>query len=317
MKQGLKIHHRFPVLLIWWKWLKRITFPGFDGVPIFNVIKFIANEMQQFSIVVNAKAIAFSFFLAIFPGIIFLFTLIPYIPIEGLVHDINIFIRDVMPNQGVYELIEPTITDIVNKPRGGLLSLGIISALYFTSNGVISMINSFDDSLGNKVKRKPWMNQLVALLLTIELIGLLIFSIVVLVIGSKIIDGLLLYFGVKNELTIWMLHLLRYSITILVFFFSIALIYYFGPTSKAIKFKFISTGATVATILIILVALLFSTFVTNFNNYNKIYGSLGTIVFTMIWFYWNAFALLVGFEINKSIYYVKEMYNEKRTKSDP
>lgn len=290
--------------------LKRVTFPGFDGVPIYVVLQFIANEMQRFSIVVNAKAIAYSFFLAVFPGIIFLFTLIPYIPIEGLAADINLFIQNIMPNQGVYELIEPTITDILNKPRGGLLSLGIISALYFTSNGVISMIHSFDDSLGNKNRRSAFLNQLIALMITIELISLLIFSIIILVIGSKLIDGFMLYFGIKNDFTLFFLYSLQYIISILVFFFSIAVIYFFGPSSKAIQFKFISTGATVATILILLVAIMFSKFVTNFNNYNKIYGSLGTIVFTMIWFYWNAFALLVGFEINKSIYYGKQKTKE-------
>jgi membrane protein len=306
-----------PFLHSWGNIAKHITFPGFDGVPILNIIRFIAEEMQKFSIVVNAKAIAYSFFLALFPGIIFIFTLIPYIPIDGLSEDLIRFIEGIVPNQAVFDLISPTIADIVNKPRGGLLSLGIISALYFTSNGVISMIHSFNDSLGGKNKRSGLKNQLIALVITIELILLFLFSIIVLVIGSKLIDGLLLYFGIKNELTIWLLHALRYGVTIMVFFFSIAVIYFFGPSSKVIQFKFISTGATVATILIILVALLFSKFVTNFNNYNKIYGSLGTIVFTMIWFYWNAFALLVGFEINKSIYYSKKKATGASSENQP
>jgi membrane protein len=285
--------------------LKHLTLPGFDGVPVYEVWKFFIKEMQDHSIIVNAKAIAYSYFLAIFPAMIFLFTLIPYIPIPNLAQDIIKFIFNTVPNDGVFNLIAPTINDITTKPRGGLLSFGILSALYFTSNGVMSMIQSFDASLGNKSRRKPWKNQLIALVITIELLLLFIVSIVVLVIGSKVLDNMLILTGLKNTFTGFILHFLRYLITILFFFFSLAVIYYYGPTSKAIRFKFISTGATVATILCIVIAVLFTNFVSNFNNYNTVYGSLGTIVFTMIWFYWNAFALLIGFEINKSIYYTK------------
>jgi membrane protein len=285
--------------------LKLITLPGLDSVPAYEVWKFFMKEMQETSIIVNAKAIAFSYFLAIFPAMIFLFTLIPYIPIPHLAEDIIKFIFNTVPNDGVFNLIAPTINDITTKPRGGLLSFGILSALYFTSNGVMSMIQSFDASLGNKIKRKPFKNQLISLIITVELLMLFIVSIVVLVIGSKVLDNMLILTGLKYTLTGYMLHSVRYIVTVLFFFFSLAMIYYYGPTSKAIKFKFISTGATVATFLCIIIAVLFTKFVSNFNNYNTVYGSLGTIVFTMIWFYWNALALLIGFEINKSIYYTK------------
>lgn len=315
MKKYLELFiQKYPATKNWIRFFKNVTLPGFDGIPVYDVIIFFIKELSQHSIVVNAKAIAYSFFLAVFPAIIFLFTLIPYIPIPNLADDIIKLIINIVPNDAVYQLIEPTIQDIVKKPQGGLLSLGILSVLYFTSNGVMSMIQSFDASLGNKNSRSGFKNQIISLVITIELLLLFIFSVVLLVVGSKVLDNALEFASLKNTFTGFILHAIRYLITILIFFFSIAVIYYYGPSSKAIKFKFISTGATLATILCILVAVLFSTFVSNFNNYNKVYGSLGTIVFMMIWFYWNAFALLIGFEINKSIYYNKQILESKKIK---
>jgi membrane protein len=161
---------------------------------------------------------------------------------------------------------------------------------------------SFDKSYDHYKKRNAIQSRLVALKITSLLIVLFIFSFSLIIIGRDTLAFIFDVLKIKNAFSYFLINIVRYLLIGTMFFLSISLIYYYGPATKK-KYKFISTGATVATILSILVSIGFSYWVNNFNKLNLIFGSIGTIMLLMIWLNVNAFVMLIGYEINASIYY--------------
>jgi membrane protein len=302
-----KLKRSYPVINKWEEWLKTFTLPGFDDVPVYDVFRFFVAEIRAHSLPMRSKSIAFSFFLAIFPGLTFVFTLIPFIP---YFHDLDKYVlnllQQVLPNKETYSFIagfvEPLIKDVAQHKRGTLLTGSILLVIFLTSNGVLAMMASFDKTYDHYKKRNAIQGRLEAFRITFLLIVLFIFSLTLIILGQDLLTLMLKALHINNALTKLLFNTLRYLIIILMFFFGISLIYYYGPATKK-KYKFISTGATVATILSILVSIGFSYWVNNFNKLNVIFGSIGTIMLLLIWLNINSFILLIGYEINASIHY--------------
>lgn len=296
------IINKYPVLQEWEKQLKIFTLPGFEGLPVFEVLKFLLQEIKKDLIPTRARSISYSFFIAFFPGIIFLFTLLPYIPLQGLQENLISIIHEIIPQNVVQNFILVTIDDTLNKPRAGLLSFASLLTLYFSTQGVISIILSFNKSYAIYTQRNFFTLRWSALKLTLLLFILFIASIVLLIVGSQLINILVDFLHINNVSTVFLLNALRYIIILLLYFLSISTIYYYGPSVKK-KFQFISAGSTFATLGSILASVVFSYYVSNLNSYNTIYGFFGSIIMFLGWMYINAFVLLLGFELNASIYY--------------
>ena len=302
-----KLAERYPFLLDVMVKAKTFTLPGFDGVPVFEVYQFFIAEIRANSLPTRSKSIAFSFFLAFFPALTFIFSLIPYLPyFSDMDTKIMEFLKQVLPNKETYAFIksfvQPLLQDLAKHKRGGLLTGSFFMVIFLTSNGVMAMMSSFDKSYDHYRKRNALQSRYVALKITFLLIMLFIFSIALIILGEDILAFIFDVLSIKSKFTVLLLNLLRYVLILLMFFFSISLIYYYGPATKK-KYKFISTGASVATFLSILVSVGFSYWVSNFNKLNVIFGSIGTIMLLMIWLNLNAFVLLIGYEINASIHY--------------
>lgn len=302
------IINKYPVLQEWEKQLKIFTLPGFEGLPVFEVLKFLSQEIKKDLIPTRARSISYSFFIAFFPGIIFLFTLLPYIPLQGLQENLISIIHEIIPQNVVQNFILVTIDDTLNKPRVGLLSFASLLTLYFSTQGVISIILSFNKSYAIYTQRNFFTLRWSALKLTLLLFILFIASIVLLIVGSQLISILVDFLHINNVSTVFLLNALRYIVILLLYFLSISTIYYYGPSVKK-KFQFISAGSTFATLGSILASVVFSYYVSNLNSYNTIYGFFGSIIMFLGWMYINAFVLLLGFELNASIYY-QQMKNE-------
>ncbi len=302
-----RLAERYPFLIDIVVKLKTFTLPGFDRIPIYDVVRFFVAEIRANSLGIRSQSIAFSFFLAFFPALTFIFSLIPYIP---YLNDMDVYImkilKEVLPNKETYAFIksftEPLLKDLAKHKRGGLLTGSVVLVLFLTSNGVMAMLSSFDKSYDHYKKRNALQSRYIALKITLLLVLLFIFSATLIILGQDFLSFLLNAIGIKSKITQFLISLLRYVLLILMFFFSLSLIYYYGPATKK-KYKFISTGATVATILSILVSFGFSYWVSNFNKLNVIFGSIGTIMLLMIWLNINSFVLLIGYEINASIHY--------------
>ncbi|MEX0811328.1 MAG: YihY/virulence factor BrkB family protein [Chitinophagales bacterium] len=288
---------------------KEASLPGLQGVPVYYVVQFFIHEIKRDVLIVKSKAIAFSFFLALFPALIFLLTLIPYIPIDGLQENMIVLLRDILP-ANAYELLDQTLTDTIQRPRGGLLSIGFLTALFISSSGMIGVMESFDKSIETFHTRNALQMRWVAFKLTFVIFFLTMISVALIVEGNRLLEIIAEDWLKLGAWSVTLLSTFKWLIILFLIFNTYSFIYYYGPATKK-KWNFMSTGSTVATILTIIFSLGFSYFVNNFGTYNKLYGSIGTIIALQFWIYLNSFALLIGFEINASITYNKHLILKK------
>ena len=282
---------------------KRVVIPGFDGLPIYDVIAFFIEGVQKNSLTTRASSLAFRFFLAIFPSIIFLFSLVPFIPIDDFKIQLFELIKGSLPHDA-YEMVSSTIEDLMYNRDGSLLSFGFLFAFYLASNGVNSMIIAFNET-SHAVKKASFIEtRLRSLLILFIIIFLMIIAIGLIVFSTPLIHYLTSH-NYINGYAIYILKAVKALILLAVFFTGISAIYYFGNTKK-LKFRFVSTGSTLATLLSILLSSGFAFYINNFGTYNKVYGSIGTLMVIMLWLYFNSLILLLGFELNASISHAKD-----------
>lgn len=275
--------------------LKRISLPGFNKIPVYEVGKFFILGIRNGSIRQRAASVAYSAFLSIFPAVIFLFTLIPYIPIENFQDSLLNLLSGFIPDN-VYTAIETTIVDIITQQRGSLLSLTFFSTLFFASSGVVALMRAFNTTYHSTEKRVWWKRRLIAILMLVIEVVLITAAVAIITVNKSLYDS---YFtGMRLLLSLFLF--VRIIVGLGLFFFSISFLYYFAPAEKG-RFRFISAGSSLATILVIAASYGFRFFVNHFGQFNKLYGSLGTIVVALIWIYIVSFGLIIGFELNTSI----------------
>jgi len=266
---------------------------------LYDVADVLIRELKLDSVTKRASYMAFNFTLSMFPTIIFLFTLIPYIPIPDLNVSILNFLQDFMP-QEMYVATASTIEDIVNIPRGGLLSVNFLFALVLSTNGIMSLMDAFDKKYKTFRQRSYLRKRVIATLLTFALSFILLTAIAAIFFGTYILDVLVFYEIVTEQFTYSLIVLLKYIAVIFLFLVATGAIYYYVPAIQD-KWPFFSFGAIVATVLIFLVSWLFSLYVSIFDTYNHFYGSIGALVGLMIWLDFVSMILILGFEINVSI----------------
>jgi membrane protein len=290
------------------KWSKTHSMPGFFGVPVYDVAVFLINESKRVTIISRANAMAFSFFLSLFPSIIFLFTVATLLPIyDSFEHEINGYIDYIMPTNAGKEL-QVAIKELV-RPDSRLLSLGFLLAIYFASNGMMAMIGGFEKTHLKSFRKRPgWRKRLIAVALTLQLGVLLAVSVLLIILGNTAINWLADWLHLTQFAEV-MINLFRWLVILLLFYLGVALLYRYGPALNK-RFKWLTPGATLASILSIITSVAFSFYVDNFNTYNKVYGSLGTIIVLMLWIQINCFILQVGFELNASIAVNKDLKAE-------
>lgn len=285
---------------------ERIILPGFDGMPLYNVILFFIKGLMDGAITTRASSIAFKFFLALFPAIIFVFTLIPYIPVENFQTTLLDQLRAALPDN-LYNFIDSTITDIISRQHGGLLSFGFIMALYFASNGVLGVIVAFNNTSHSIETRNTIQQYFISIVLMIIISVLLIVSTAMILAGTSMMNYLLAENILNGSFVVFLIKLGKWIVVLLMVFFAISFMYFLAPAKKQ-RFRFISAGSTLATILFIGTTLGFNYYVNHFAQYNVLYGSIGTIIVIMLWLYFNSIALLVGFELNASIKSAKKQH---------
>jgi membrane protein len=271
-----------------------ITLPLFDGLSLYDVAIFFWKGIYEGAVTSRAASISFSFFLALFPGVIFVFTLIPFIPIDGFQNELFRLLRDVLPPNS-FDAAYSTITDILTIKRGDLLGITVAAALFFATNGTLALIGNFGQTIHRLNVRGFWSQYLAAFWLTLALALLLIGGIAVLALGEVWIPTL-----IPGDNGIWLTALARWMVLLGLVLFAISLLFYYGPMRSA-PWRFISPGALLATVLVWLTSYLFGIYVTDFSRYNQFYGSIGTLMIIQLWIYVNAIGLIIGFELNASM----------------
>jgi membrane protein len=281
------------------KLTKEKSLPGFNGVSIYLVGYFFKETMSKGTLNTKASSLAYNFFLAIFPAILFLFSLIPFIPLEDILHTILLQIETALP-QSIKPAIMDTLNDLIDNERQSFLLLNIILTLYFASNGIVNLMVQFNNTHLFKESRSWWKQRLLAIALVL-IITVLVLTAVILITFTKIATDYAIEQGILNSSVNWVLiNITRWITVFALFYFAISFLYYLGP-AKTKSWKFFSAGSSVATILIITSSLVFSFYISNFSQYNAIYGSIGTIMILMLYFHLNSYILLLGFELNASI----------------
>lgn len=250
----------------------------------------------------KAYGVAFNFTLALFPSIIFLFALIPYVHevIPSISQgEILHFMEDVLPRP-IWEATAETLFDLLHIKREGLISFGVLFALFLATNGVNSLMKAFNNSYKTVDNRSFIKTRWTALYLTVLLAFAFISSILLLVVGQIALIWML-EFGILNEdFLYYLIIVLRFLVIFVAFYSAVASIYYWGPAIHD-KWRFFSLGSVLATLLCIAVSFGFAFYVANFGTYNKIYGSIGTLIALMVWQYLMSAILLLGFEFNASL----------------
>src|ERR1700761_9244299 len=292
---------------------KKMVLPGFQGVSLFEVIRFFSNQVKKVGLVDRARSIAFSFLTAIPAAMIFVCTLIPYLPVSHQIERQLLYLtRDITPNQNTYTLVSTFLQDFLEKPRVGLLSFGFILALFYSSNAMMGIMRSFNKSLIYNTRRNAIQTRWMAIKLTTLVLVMVIASVTMLVTQAELLRDLFKWLNISrsNQTARFWFRTLRWVVIIPLFYLAIACIYKYGPAVHK-RWNLFSPGTLLATFLTILITLAFSYWVNKFGNYNKVYGSIGTVMILMLLVYFNSLVLLIGYELNVSIYHLKVIRGEK------
>jgi membrane protein len=260
------------------------------------------------ALTIRASSIAFSFFMAIFPFLLFILILIPYIPIDGFKYDfLNVLNTTLPPTTS--DFFNKNIFDNINNQRtGGLLSSIFIVSMFLMANGVNSIFSGFQNSYHQKLNRN-FINQY------IHAIGVSLLLVVILIITIAGLGFIEIYvvhpiyenldFLDSSSELVW-LNMLKFLFFSLMIYIGISVLYYFGK-SKLERSSFYSIGALLTMILVILNSFLFSLYIDNFSSYNQLYGSIGALVVLMFYLWLNAIILILGFELNTSLQKLKDL----------
>jgi len=278
---------------------RHVFIPFLGSVSLYDFLEIFFFEVQKENVFLKSSALAFQFLLAIFPGLIFLLTLIAFIPITNFQQNVmNLFLY-ILPTD-VYLAANETLKEVVIKKNGGLLSFGFLGALYFSTSGMATMISGFHKSTDRKDTRTYFAKRIIALFLTLCLTILLLIAAFIRFAGHSIIKFLGIRSFVKSGFGSLSLTLLEISLVGMLFYIGIAILYYFGPRRKY-KRPFFTAGAALAALASLIITEGFAFYVSHFGRYNKIYGSLGTLIVLMGLLYLNSCILLIGYDIELAI----------------
>lgn len=278
------------------KLCKRIVLPGFEGVSIYDAGRFFIENMNNMNLSDRCSAVTYNFLTALGPTLLFLFTLIPYLPLNNVETTILATLKLIIPNKETYNSISNVVKDFLHKEQGSLLSFSLLLTLFFSSNGMMALMRYFDREQQVYVARNAFQRRWAAIKLTIMLIGVVLLSIAAIIIQSETINELLLrLFG--NLIVVKISSLLFLLFIILC---AISFIYIYGP-SLTHRFKFVSAGAVFASVICVVSSGVFFYAVNHFINYSKVYGSIGSLIAFFVWLSINTRIIMLGYDLNVSI----------------
>lgn len=271
--------------------------PGFKGFSLFEVWRPFMRQLKKTSIIERAAAISFNVFMAIPPTLIFVFTLVPYLPISRqFIEELFSVIRDVIPGQQNNSVIIEFLDDFLSRPRNELLSFGLLLAIFFSSNALMGLLRAFDKNYPGFVKRTGLQKRQTALKMTF-IFFFLTFLCMLLLIAQGVV---LKWIGIKLVWVRYLITNVRWVILLLLVLLSVSFLYRHGPSLKN-KWPLITPGSVFATSLMFLATFIVSFYVNNFSNYNKLYGSISVVFVLMSLIYVNALVIIIGFELNVTI----------------
>ena len=303
---------KLPVINILVRLLKKLKLPGLEGLSFYDLLELYITGIVKGALTTRASAIAFNFFTAIFPFLLFVLIIIPYIPIDDFKIEFLVFLESFLPPNTSDFFVDNIFENIDSSQRGGLLSSVFVLSIMLMANGVNAIFSGFETSYHEQLMRSVFKQYLYALSIALILAFLLIITIAVLgYFQIYIVQGVLNVFenrgyNLDSSGVLWA-NIVKYIFFVMMVYLATATLYYFG-TKEGKHSKFFSVGALFTTLLIILTSYLFGVYIENFGQYNKLYGSIGALLILLLYLWLNANILLLGYELNASLNKLRKDY---------
>lgn len=288
--------------------IKRVKIPGLRGMSLYDVLEMYIRGIAKGALATRAGAISYSFFMSLFPFILFVLNLLPVISFVDYEADVLPFLEDVLPSSTV-AIFESTIANIFEKERVGLLSTSFVFSMFLMANGVNALFSGFQNSYHTKINANYIKQYITAFCVALLMALFLFLAIIAIPLVEVYIIQNLEDYGVISDEIIGM-RLAKYAIFTLMFYTIIAMFYYFGAPEKNSR-KYFTPGAALSTLLFLITTYLFGIYVENFAQYNELYGSIGAILILMLYIWLNSNILLLGYELNAVLLTLKRKINSK------
>jgi membrane protein len=298
---------KIPVLKQLVKFTDGISLPWLPGFTLFGLLEMYFSGVIDGAVSYRATAIAFSFFMALFPFALFILNLIPYIPISGFQDDFLSFVQQSVPPT-TYDAIFKIINDILHNSNSGLLSTGFFTAIFLMANGVNAVLGGFENSQHIIHKRKFLRQYLISVGLSILLSLILIITVVAILFFEVLIQKTKIQDVLSDKISI--IEWGRYAFVIVMILITTSILFTYGIKQQR-KISFVSIGSVFTTLLIIVISYFFGIWVVKFSKYNELYGSIGTLLVVMFYIWINSMILLLGFDLNATINKIKLAEAEK------
>jgi len=285
-------------------WIKGIHLPGVSEVSAWETGVFLFRELGNSSFNVRAAAMAFNFFFALFPALIFSIALLPLIPGMDLESTMESYLQHYLPRE-TYDLVIQTVNDSLASNVNSVLSISVFLVLFSSSRGILVMMYAFHRDLPGFKERSFIDTQLSSIGMVILLSLFFLSALAVTIFAEVWLSFLPLDELPFPKLSVWAIRLLDIVLTLLILLVGFGILYKWVP-SREIRWKLFSPGALVGSLFAVIATFAFAVFIANFSNYNKIYGGISAIMILMVWMYWISMVILLGFELNLAIEKAKD-----------
>lgn len=288
------------------KFLKKIKLPGLEGLSLYDLLELYTIGIVKGALTTRASAIAFNFFTAIFPFLLFVLIVIPYIPIDDFKIEFQRFLNSFLPPSTSEFFFANIFENIDSTERGGLVSSVFLVSIALMANGISAVFAGFESSYHEQLTRNIFKQYMYALGVALILAFLSIITVAIFGYFQIYIMGNLEAYGyVNKENTIFWILIGKFVFFIAMIYLATATLYYFG-TKEGKASRFFSVGALFTTLLIILTSYLFGVYIENFSKYNELYGSIGALLILLFYLWLNSNILLMGYELNASLNRLKK-----------
>ncbi|MBC7536779.1 MAG: YihY/virulence factor BrkB family protein [Ferruginibacter sp.] len=288
---------------------KKCYLPGFEGVALYDVMRFFYRQIKTHGLTERASAIAYNFIMAIPPSLLFLFTLIPNLPFiskKSIQNQLHALVIDIVPSKVYNKELLKFVDSFIYDTKIGLLSFGLLFSLFFASNAMMGLVRSFNRKYVGFEKKRGLKKRWMAIKLTMLIFGLVLGYFILLISQGALLKMIVTDKGWRD-----VIYYTRWVLILLLIFFAVGFIFKYAPSVEK-RWKLMSPGTIITTLLSIISTFGFSTFVNNFGRYNVLYGSIGTVMVVMALIYINSLAILVGFELNVSIKSLKAISLQRK-----
>ena len=298
-----------PIVNVLVKFGKKIKIPGLEGMSLYDLLEMYFIGIVEGALTTRAGGIAYSFFMAIFPFLLFVLTLIPFLPIPGAQEGLLSIISDVLPPK-TFDAVDSVLVDIIKNQYGGLLSFGFIGSIFLMTNGVNAIFGGFEYSYHVKEIRNVFRAYFIAMYVSVIIVVFLLITVAIIIFFELILkDHVTL--GWLDDNLIW-IQIVRGFIFLTMIFVTVSMLYHYG-VKEGKHSRFFSPGSVFTTVLLLLTFNLFGYYVNEFAKYNELYGSIGTLLILMLFIWLNAIILLLGFELNATIYALRRQNKTFKT----